>query len=183
MLEEMEEKDIIEPSTAAWLSPIVLVKKPDGTQRMCLDYRKVSTHLQVDIHPLPRLEEMVEIAAGNKYYATLDMKEAYYQVELGEQSRNLTTFSDGASLYRFKRLPFGLSCSQQFSLGSWVICLPLWLSKDGSKIIWMTSSYGLPPSQVYSSSWIPFLNTFPAMESLWSARSEILGSHSVQRLV
>ena len=74
MLEEMEEKDIIEPSTAAWLSPIVLVKKPDGSQRMCLDYRKVNTHLQVDIHPLPRLEEMVETAAGNKYYATLDMR-------------------------------------------------------------------------------------------------------------
>ena len=111
MLEEMEEKDIIEPSTAAWLSPIVLVKKPDGSQRMFLDHRKVNTHLQVDIHPLPRLEEMVKTAAGNKYYATLDMKDAYYQVELGEQSRDLTTFSDGVSLYRFKRLPFGLSCS------------------------------------------------------------------------
>ena len=111
MLEEMEEKDIIEPSTAAWLSPIVLVKKPNGSQRMCLDYRKVNTHLQVDIHPLPRLEKMVETAAGNKYYATLDMQDAYYQVELGEQSRDLTTFSDGVSLYRFKRLPFGLSCS------------------------------------------------------------------------
>ena len=109
MLEEMEE-DIIEPSTAAWLSLIVLVKKQDGSQRMCLDYRKVNAHLQVDIHPLPCLEEM-ETAAGNKYYATLDMKDAYYQVELGEQSRDLTTFSDGVSLYRFKRLPFGLSYS------------------------------------------------------------------------
>ena len=78
---------------------------------MCLDYRKVNTYLQVDIHPLPRLEEMVETAAGNKYHATLDMKDAYYQVELGKQSRDLTTFSDGVSLYRFKRLPFGLSCS------------------------------------------------------------------------
>ena len=79
---------------------------------MCLDYRKVNTHLQwIYIHPLPRLEEMVETAAGNKYYATLDIKDAYYQVELGEPSRGLTTFSDGVSLYRFKRLPFGLSCS------------------------------------------------------------------------
>ena len=111
MLQEMEEKGIIEPSTAAWLSPIVLVKKPDGTQRMCLDYRRVNTHLQVDIHPLPRLEEMVETAAGNSYYASLDMKDAYYQVELDEASRDLTTFSDGVSLYRYRRLPFGLSCS------------------------------------------------------------------------
>ena len=111
MLEEMEKKDVIETSTAAWLSPIVLVNKPDNSKRMCLDYRKVNTHLQHDIHPLPLLEEMVESASGNCYYASLDMKDAYYQVELDEQSRDLTTFSDGVTLYRFKRLPFGLSCS------------------------------------------------------------------------
>ncbi len=51
------------------------------------------------------------MAAGNKYYATLDMKDAYYQIVLEEKTRDITTFSDGVSLYRFKRLPFGLSCS------------------------------------------------------------------------
>ncbi len=78
---------------------------------MCLDYRGVNKHLATDIYPLPRLEELVEMASGNKYYATLDLKEAYFQVELEENSRDLTTFSDGVSLHRFKRLPFGLSCS------------------------------------------------------------------------
>ncbi len=47
---------------------------------------------------------------GNRYYATLDLQDAYYQVMLDEESRDLTTFSD-LSIYRFKRLPFGLSCS------------------------------------------------------------------------
>ena len=111
IIADMEAKDIIEPSTAVWLSPIVLVRKPYNSQRMCLDYRKANTHLQTDIHPLPRLEELVESASSNQYYASLDMKEAYYQVKLSEESRDLTTFSDGVSLYRFKRLPFGLSCS------------------------------------------------------------------------
>ncbi len=49
--------------------------------------------------------------AGNQYCATLDMKDAYYQVLLDEESRDLTTFSEWINLYRFKRLPFGLSCS------------------------------------------------------------------------
>ncbi len=49
--------------------------------------------------------------AGNQYYATLDLKDAYYQVMLDEESRDLTTFSEGINIYRFKRLPFGLSCS------------------------------------------------------------------------
>ncbi len=78
---------------------------------MCLDYRKVNKQLTTDIHPLPKLEELVEAVAGNEYYATLDLKDAYYQVMLDEASRDLTTFSEGVALYRFKRLPFGLSRS------------------------------------------------------------------------
>ncbi len=107
----METRDIIEPSRAAYLSPIVHVTKPDGSRRMCLDYRRVNQHLPTDINPLPRLEELVETAVGHKYYATLDLKDAYFHVMLEEGSRDVTTFSDGVSLYWFKRLPFGISCS------------------------------------------------------------------------
>ncbi len=78
---------------------------------MCLDYRKVNKHLTTDIHPLPNLEELVENMAGNQYYASLDLKEAYYQVLLDEESRDLATFTEEINLYRFKRLLFGLSCS------------------------------------------------------------------------
>ncbi len=111
LLKDMEERDVIEASAAAWLSPIVLVSKPDGSKRMCLDYCGVNKNLAMDIYPLPRLEELVEMASGNKFYATLDLKDAYYQIVLDEGSRDVTTFSDGVSLYRFKRLPFGPSCS------------------------------------------------------------------------
>ncbi len=65
ILKYLEERDIIEKSTAAWLSPIVLVNKPSGEKRMCLDYRKVNQHLVTDIYPLPNLEELVESVAGN----------------------------------------------------------------------------------------------------------------------
>jgi len=78
---------------------------------MCLDYRHVNKHLSTDIYPLPRLEELVEQAAGQQFYATLDMREAYFQTLLEENSRDLITFSDGVTPYRFRRLPFGLSCS------------------------------------------------------------------------
>ena len=111
MLEEMKEKDIIEDSTAAWLSPIVLVSKPDGSKRLCLDYRGVNKKLKMDIHPLPRLDELVEQTSGQAYYCTLDLKDAYYQLVLDEESRDITTFSDGFNLWRFKRLPFGLTVS------------------------------------------------------------------------
>ncbi len=78
---------------------------------MCLDYRQVNKHLATDVYPLPRLEELVKQATGHPNYVTLDMWEAYFQIMLDEESRDLTTFSDGVTLYRFKRLPFGLNCS------------------------------------------------------------------------
>ena len=111
MLTDMENRGVIEPSTAAWLSPIVLVNKPDGSKRMCLDFRRVNEHLSDDIYPLPRLDDLVNLASGHQYYATLDLKDAYFQIVLDNESRDLTTFSDGISLYRFRRLPFGLSCA------------------------------------------------------------------------
>ncbi len=97
MLDDMVQRDIIERSTAAWLSPIVLVNKPDGIKRICLDYRHVNKHLATDVYPLPRLEELVEKAAGHPYYVTLDMREAYFKIMFDEESRDLTTFSDGVT--------------------------------------------------------------------------------------
>ena len=111
LIEDMLEKNIIEESTGVYLAPIVLVNKPDGSKRMCIDYRGVNKKIKMDIQPLPRLDEMVEDSAGKMFYCQLDMKDAYFQVCLDESSRDLTTFSDGLNLYRFKRLPFGLSVS------------------------------------------------------------------------
>ncbi len=68
----MEDRDIIERFTAAWLSPIVLVNEPDGSKRICLDCRHVNKHLATDVYPLPRLEEVVEQTAGHPYFVTLD---------------------------------------------------------------------------------------------------------------
>ena len=104
MLIDMEERGIIEPSSSAWLSPIVLVNKPDGTKRMCLDFRRMN--LSDDVYPLPQLEDLVGSAAGHQIYVTLDLKDAYFQIPLDENSRDLTTFSDRESLYRFR-----LSCA------------------------------------------------------------------------
>ncbi len=67
---------------------------------MCLDYREVNKQLVTDIHPLPNLQELVEHVSGNQYYAALDLKDASYQVMLDEESRDITTFSEGMDLYR-----------------------------------------------------------------------------------
>ena len=112
LVDDMRNKDVIEPSTASWLSPVVLVSKNNTTtKRFCVDFRRVNAQLRCDLGVLPRLDELIEAAAGHRYYVTIDLKEAYYQVVLDEISRDITTFSDGCNLYIFKRLPYGLSSS------------------------------------------------------------------------
>ncbi len=78
---------------------------------MCLDYRHVNKFLARDIYPLPRLEELVDQEAGHTFYATLNKREVYFQIIPDENSRDLTVFSDEVTLYRFRRLLFGPSCS------------------------------------------------------------------------
>lgn len=87
------------------LSIIVLVNKPTGDKQLYLDYRRVNSQLAKDMYPLPRLDELVEKAAGQERCASLKLKEAYYHIQLNEASRDLT-FSDVCSLYRFRRLSF-----------------------------------------------------------------------------
>ena len=70
MLIDMEERGVIEPSSSAWLFLIVLVNKPDGIKRMCLDFRRMNEHLSDDVYPFPRLEDLVGSAAGHQIYVT-----------------------------------------------------------------------------------------------------------------
>ncbi len=110
MLQDMEDKQIIEKSTSAWLSPKCCSINLTGVKE-CTKTRHVNKHLATDIYPLPKLEELVGQAAGHNFYATLDMSETFFHIILEENSSDLTAFTDGVTLYRFKRLPFGLSCS------------------------------------------------------------------------
>ncbi|XP_037789606.1 uncharacterized protein LOC119585061 [Penaeus monodon] len=68
MIQNMMERGVIEESTAAYLSPIVLAGKPDGSKRMYIDFRAINKKIKMDVQPLPRLAELVEESAGRKLY-------------------------------------------------------------------------------------------------------------------
>ena len=107
-IEEMHEQGVIEPSNSPWMSPIVLVKKKDGTQRFCVDYRKLNEVTRKDSYPLPRIDTTLDALAGSKWFSTLDMKCGYWQVNLDEGDREKTAFSTGCGLWQFTVMPFGL---------------------------------------------------------------------------
>ncbi|XP_062567737.1 uncharacterized protein LOC134229979 [Saccostrea cucullata] len=76
-VKEMLEKDVIEPST--WASPVVLVRKKDGTMRFCVDYRRLNEVTTKDAYPLPKIDEAFDHLSGHKMFSTLDLNSSYWQ--------------------------------------------------------------------------------------------------------
>ena len=104
----MEEVGAIRKSNSPWSSSIVLVKKKDRNLRFCIDLRKLNARTVKDAYALPRIEETLDYLAGSKWFSALDLKLGYWQVELDEESKPLTTFTAGPlGFYECEQMAFG----------------------------------------------------------------------------
>ena len=107
-IQTMLDVGIIEPSTSAWTSPIIPVKKKDGSLRLCVDYRKLNSITKEDRYLMPRIDELLEKLGKATYISTLDLTKGYYQVQVSKPDREKTAFVTPMGKYQFKRMPFGL---------------------------------------------------------------------------
>ena len=108
LLDQMLEKEVIQRSASPWASPVVLVKKKDGSTRFCVDYRKVNNVTRKDAYPIPRIDDSLDTLAGAKWFTTLDLISGYWQVEVEETDKEKTAFSTPCGLFEFNVMPFGL---------------------------------------------------------------------------
>lgn len=115
-IQKLLDQDIIEPATGkiTWASPLVVTPKDGGRRvRLCVDMRKANTAIIPQRHPLPTFEEMMPHLNGCRVFSKIDLNNAFHQLELHPDSRDITTFVTTKAYYRFKRLMFGMNCAAE----------------------------------------------------------------------
>ena len=110
-LERLEKLGVIEKvNHSEWATPIVPVPKPDGSTRICGDYKvTINPQMSVDQYPLPKVDDLLAELAGGKEFIKLDLTHAYQQVLLELESQKYLTINTHRGLYQYKRMPFGIA--------------------------------------------------------------------------
>ena len=116
-LRRLESLDIIESVTGptSWVSPVVCFPKPNNPDqiRLCIDMRIPNKAILRERHPSPTTDDLIEKLNGAAYFSKLDLSSGYHQLELDEESRDITTFATHEGLKRYKRLNFGTSSAAE----------------------------------------------------------------------
>ena len=109
-IEELLKYNIIEPSTSAWSSPVVMIKKPDGSYRFAVDFRQVNKISEPRNFPVPRLSDVFDQIGERKpqYFSTLDLHSGFWQIPVHPKDKDKTAFVTKNGKYVFNRMPFGL---------------------------------------------------------------------------
>jgi transposase InsO family protein len=111
-LSRLEQSNVIvkdkDKEPAQWISPLVLVNKPNGDLRLCLDPQYLNTQLVRAHSAIPTTTEIFSRISGSKFFTTLDAKQGFHQIRLDDKSSKLTSFITPYGKFRYTRLPMGI---------------------------------------------------------------------------
>lgn len=105
---DLIKKNIIRESDSPYASPVLLVKKKDGTDRMCVDFRALNKIVDKERYPLPLIEDQLDRLGKCRYFISIDMKNGFHQIPVTEDSIKYTAFVTPDNHYEFIKMPFGI---------------------------------------------------------------------------
>ena len=108
-IEDLLGKQFIRPSTSPWGAPMLLVKKKDGSSRLCVDYRQLNKMTIKNKYPLPRIDDLIDQLHGSSVFSKIDLRSRYHQILVKEDDVQKTTFRSRYGHYEYVVMPFGVT--------------------------------------------------------------------------
>ncbi|GJY63661.1 putative reverse transcriptase domain-containing protein [Tanacetum coccineum] len=108
-LQELFDKGFIRLSSSSWGAPVLLVKKKDGSFRICINYRELNKLTVKNRYPLPRIDDLFDQLQGSNLYSKIDLRSGYHQLRVREEDIMKTAFWTRYGHYEFQEMPFGLT--------------------------------------------------------------------------
>jgi len=108
-LEELLEKQFVRPSVSPWGAPVLLVKKKDGSMRLCVDYWQLNKVTIKNRYPLPRIDEFMDQLVSAEVFSKIDLRSGYHQIRVKAKDISKTAFRTRYGHYEYYVMPFGVS--------------------------------------------------------------------------